>query len=199
MKFSIIIPAHNSQDFIETALGSVVEQCFTDYELIVVCDACTDRTKKIAEFYADKVLEVDYHNDGLTRNAGMDVAEGDWILFMDDDDRWLHEYVLTILDKACRYNADVVAFGFIFKSRGPVGPLMDGAHLWPNVWSKAWRREYVQQFRFKNIPMESDLHFCADALPGARVRLVDGQLYLYNYMRPGSQTELKNRMETHEG
>ena len=201
MKFSIIIPAHNSEEFIIDALASIRKQIFRDYELIVVCDACTDDTKDIARiFHADKVLEVDYHNDGLTRQAGMDAATGDWILFMDDDDRWLHEYVLTMLNDYCTDDFDVVAFGFYFRGREFVaGPMMTSVSLWPNVWSKAWRREYVKQFRFKCVPMESDFHFCRDAIPGARLRLLESPLYVYNFMRPGSQTELKNRRETHEG
>ena len=51
MKFSIIIPAHNSAGYIQNALDSVAEQTFTDYELIVVCDSCTDNTEEIAKEY----------------------------------------------------------------------------------------------------------------------------------------------------
>ena len=57
MKFSVIIPAHNEESVISKALESIKQQSFTDYELIVVCDACTDRTKEIAEkflYYLDR-------------------------------------------------------------------------------------------------------------------------------------------------
>jgi glycosyltransferase involved in cell wall biosynthesis len=43
--FSVIVPAHNSAEYIQRGLQSIVSQSFTDYELIVVCDACTDNTK----------------------------------------------------------------------------------------------------------------------------------------------------------
>lgn len=103
MKFSIIIPAYNSAGYIRKALDSIQIQSFTDYELIVVCDSCTDDTRAIAEEYGAKVEEVDCHCDGGTRNRGLDIAQGEWILFMDDDDWWLHEYVLeqlaVLLDK----------------------------------------------------------------------------------------------------
>ncbi len=198
MKFSIIIPAYNSQDYIANALISVKQQKFTDYELIVVCDSCTDFTKAIAEQYADKVIEVNYHNDGLSRQAGMDAAEGDWLLFMDDDDKWMHPYVLEFLNIHCVDDFDIVAFGFIFGRRGVVGPMMTVDSLWPNVWSKAWRAEYAKRFRFENVPMESDFRFCAAAIPGARISLLDAPLYIYNYMRKGSQTELKARRTSDE-
>ena len=46
--FSVIIPAHNSAEYIRKGLDSIKEQSFTDYELIVVCDACTDKTVHVA-------------------------------------------------------------------------------------------------------------------------------------------------------
>ena len=94
MKFSIIIPAHNAAEHIQNALDSVTEQTFTDYELIVICDSCTDNTEQIAKEYGAITEKVAYHCDGPTRSRGLDIAKGDWILFMDDDDWWLHEYVL---------------------------------------------------------------------------------------------------------
>ena len=84
MKFSVIIPAHNSAGHIRNALDSIAEQTFTDYELIVVCDSCTDNTADVAREYADIVEEVEYHADGPTRNRGIELATGDWVLFMDD-------------------------------------------------------------------------------------------------------------------
>ena len=75
MKFSIIIPAHNSAGYIQNALDSVVEQTFEDYELIVVCDSCTDNTEEIAKEYGARTVAVDYHCDGLTRNKGIEMAE----------------------------------------------------------------------------------------------------------------------------
>ena len=86
MKFSIIIPAYNAADRIHKALESVKSQAFTDYELIVVCDRCTDNTQQIAESYGARTLAVNYGRDGLTRNAGINMAQGEWLLFMDDDD-----------------------------------------------------------------------------------------------------------------
>ena len=59
MKFSLILPAYNAADRIRKALDSVKAQSFTDYELIVVCDRCTDNTKAIAESYGAKTIDVD--------------------------------------------------------------------------------------------------------------------------------------------
>ena len=98
MRFSVIIPAHNAAGHIRKALDSVRSQTFRDYELIVVCDSCTDGTQQIAREYGARTETVEYHADGMTRNRGLELAQGEWILFMDDDDWWLHEYVLEMLD-----------------------------------------------------------------------------------------------------
>ena len=91
MKFSIIMPAHNAAGFFKKALDSIEMQTYKDYELIVVCDACEDNTEEIARSYNAKVYSVDYKNEGPTRNFGLDKASGEWILWIDDDDWWLHE------------------------------------------------------------------------------------------------------------
>lgn len=199
-KFSIIIPAHNSGDFNWRAFESISKQTFTDYELIVVCDSCEDDTKEVAEVYTKNVIVIDAHNDGIARNAGIDAAKGDWILFMDDDDWWLHDYVLEILDPVCKGDSfDILCFGFIWKGIGPIAPVKENNGLWPNVWSKVWRRKFIENIRFKNVPMESDLHFTRDVIAeGARINILDTHLYYYNYMRKGSQTELAARREDEE-
>ena len=57
--FSVIVPEHNSAEFMRKGLESIKAQSFTDYELIVVCDACEDNTAEIAREYTDKVFEIE--------------------------------------------------------------------------------------------------------------------------------------------
>ena len=56
-QFSIIVPAHNSAAFLGRALGSIRRQTVSNYELIVVADACTDNTAEVAEWYTDTIME----------------------------------------------------------------------------------------------------------------------------------------------
>ena len=58
-KFSIIVPTHNSEEFMSKCLDSVVSQTCKDYELIIICDKCSDNTEKIARTYTDKVIVTD--------------------------------------------------------------------------------------------------------------------------------------------
>ena len=184
-KFSIIMPAHNAADRMRIALDSIRRQIYKDYELIVICDACEDDTAEVAREYTDKVLEVSFRNAGPTRSAGLDVATGEWILFMDDDDWWLHEYVLTQLADHLG-DEDVLAFGFVWKGRGYTAPLRPGGIYWPAVWNKCWRREAIGTTRF---PAEypDDLIFHQRMMRKAPiVKCWDMPLYYYNYWREGS-------------
>ena len=188
MTFSIIIPAHNAADRIEKTIMSVWEQSFKDWELIVVCDRCEDGTDKVAEEYgADKVINVDFGNDGLTRSAGLDAATGDWVLFMDDDDWFLQEFALREIYSNLDDNIDVLLFGFVFKHIGVAHPLREGNHIWPAVWNKCYRREYIKDLKFRNIKYESDLDWTQRMFKmGPNFRTLDEPLYYYNYLRPGS-------------
>ena len=200
MTFSIIIPAHNAEAYIERALTSIRDQSFPDYELIVVCDRCSDLTGEVAEQYgADKVIHVDHGNDGLTRNDGLVAASGDWVLFMDDDDWFLHEFALREIYSNLDDNIDVLLFGFVFKHIGVAHPLREGNHIWPAVWNKCYRREYIKDLKFRNIKYESDLDWTQRLFKmGPNFRTLDEPLYYYNYMRPGSLS-VRKEAERREG
>ena len=183
MKFSIIIPAHNSESYIHKALQSIESQTFKDYELIVVCDSCTDGTKSIAESYGAKTIDVNFHNDGLTRNTGIDNATGDWILFMDDDDWWLHEFVLEQLaEKVGKENEDILCFSFVWKDVKYCSPLSLNGTLYPAVWNKCWKREFIGNTRFPHVYSISDYYFHTEMMKkNPKLVIWDMPLYYYNY------------------
>ena len=186
--FSVIVPAHNAEAFIEKGLHSIKMQTFTDYELIVVCDNCTDKTAEIALNYADKVLIRNYGLDGLARNAGIDAAEGDWLLFMDHDDWWLHEYAFQMLHDFIMVRKDepldVVLFNFIWKGRGYC---QQTRFRTVAVWNKCWRREFVGDTRFPAKPYWSDVDFNRDMFDKMPIcTSMDHALYYYNYLMEGS-------------
>lgn len=192
-KYSIIIPAHNDEARISKALESVRMQTCHDYELIVVCDACTDGTEDVAKRYGAKTICVNYHRDGLSRNAGLDAATGEWVLFMDSDDWWLHEYVIETLDNiTAQRDFDILCFGFVWRG---VGITEQTNRIWPNVWSKLWMRSAIGSTRFNGKWSVSDMDFTNAMLrkPGIRVMSLGETLYYYNYMRPGSITETDRR------
>ncbi len=88
---SIIVPAYNQAEFLPEALESVLAQTHTRWECFIINDGSTDTTEKIAHGYVRKDARFKYvkkENGGLSsaRNTGLDLANGDWIQFLDSDD-----------------------------------------------------------------------------------------------------------------
>ena len=193
-KYSIIVPVHNSATFMQKCLESVTSQTYRDFELIVVCDACTDDSWRIAMEYADNVLFTDFGNDGPPRSAGLDVSRGEWILFLDDDDWWMHEYTLDIIDQHLSDGIDILLFGFIFATKGYAAPIRENNGIWPAVWNKCYRRTFISGTPFHNIQPTPegdapDIDWTRRIIKlGPRLATLDMPLYYYNYGRAGSQT-----------
>lgn len=196
--FSVIIPAHNAEEYIEVGLESIRTQTFQDFELIVVCDNCTDKTEQIAKVYGATTYSVSFGRDGLARDFGIEHAHGDWILFMDDDDRFLHEFCFQqIADEIARCNEqygpiDMLAFGYIFRHRGYKAPYDDELFTprIAHVWSKAWRRDLIGDARFGDAVFCSDTYFLRDMKQRVHtIGALDMPIYYYNFMRAGSQTD----------
>lgn len=190
-KFSIIVPLHNSESFCRKCLDSIKQQTFTDYELIIICDRCEDNSEAIAHEYTDKVFVTDYGNDGMARNVGLDNTQGEWILFLDDDDWWLHEYVLEqINSRVGKENEDMLCFSFIFKGWCYAQPEHPSGGMWIAIWCKCWRRSFIDSTRFPN-KYPADLYFHQDILKKhPRLAKWDMPMYYYNYMRKGSQSDI---------
>lgn len=197
MKFSVIVPAHNEQEVIAKALSSIRQQTFKDYELIVVCDSCTDNTKAIAESYEAKIIEVNVHSSGAARNAGLDAAQGDWILFCDADDWYLHEYALEILaERVGRVNEDVLVFSLIWKGVGYGPTRSPKGTIYTHVANKCWRRSSIGRTRFPEntgVVGEDACFWDKMTKKGIRIAEWDMPLYYYNYLRPGSKSVQQGR------
>lgn len=90
---SVVIPSYNREDSIVPAIESVLAQSYSDFELIVVDDASTDRTVAAMQSITDPRLKIiaQEHNAGasVARNIGIEAAQGTWIAFHDSDDIWL--------------------------------------------------------------------------------------------------------------
>ena len=107
MKFSIIVPVYNVAPYLRACLDSVVAQTFADWECICVDDGSTDGSGAILDEYAKRDARfrvIHQANAGVSaaRNAGIDLATGEWVTFLDADDmyapRWL-EVAAGIIDK----------------------------------------------------------------------------------------------------
>ncbi len=83
---SIIIPACNEENYIKNTINSIRKQSFKDYEIIIVCDGCTDKTPEIAKKLADKTVILSKRSGpSIAKNEGVKVSKGKMLLFIDAD------------------------------------------------------------------------------------------------------------------
>ncbi|PYS25413.1 MAG: hypothetical protein DMF72_01750 [Acidobacteria bacterium] len=85
---SVLIPAHNEEQFIADAIASVHSQTVNASEILVVADACTDRTSQIATELGAKVFELNRRNMAAALNVAVKASAQPWIAFLDADDIW---------------------------------------------------------------------------------------------------------------
>ena len=92
---SVIMPVYNTEKYLSEAIESVLNQTYSDFELLLINDRSTDNSKQICIDYSKKDNRIRFfdnntgeHGPGPTRNIGLDNAKGEYVYFMDSDD-WI--------------------------------------------------------------------------------------------------------------
>ncbi|WP_282121761.1 glycosyltransferase [Algibacter mikhailovii] len=104
--FSVIIPLYNKENYIEKTLKSVLNQSFKDFEIVIVDDGSTDKSLDIIEnFQANNITILKQKNSGVSiaRNKGVQVAQANFIAFLDADDLWYENHLFEL-------NKQIIAF-----------------------------------------------------------------------------------------
>ena len=115
-KISVIVPVYNVAPYLERCLDSIIHQTYDNLEIILVDDGSTDQSGAICDAWAQKdsrIRVIHQENKGLgeARNAGLDIATGSLIAFVDSDD-WLELNAYEIMEGCiARYHCDIVACG----------------------------------------------------------------------------------------
>lgn len=130
---SIILPVYNVEKYIEKAVKSVVQQTYTNFELLVINDGTKDNSiQKIEKFVTDSRIKILHkENGGLSdaRNYGLERAQGDYIYFIDSDD-WIEPNLLTLcIDKIEKESVDVVVFGYFLDTEDKNGNLISTSQV----------------------------------------------------------------------
>ena len=123
---SVVIPCYNAAPFLRETLDSALNQTRPPMEVVLIDDGSTDDSAAIAESYGDRVRVLRQENTGesVARNRGIDEAAGDWIAFLDADDRWEPERLGVFAESVEQFPEDVVcwvnaAYRFGAEERGP--------------------------------------------------------------------------------
>lgn len=191
MKTSVIIPIYKVESYLRRAVGSVIAQSHRDLEIILVDDGSPDGCPQICDELAmtdARIKVIHQANRGVSaaRNAGLDVAMGDFIQFLDGDDSLEPKAIETLLRVVVESGADLVTCGHFRTSVGADGQVLSSdpqrqcqagtfsrkAFLerfagcgylvyagWEYCWDKLFRRELIQRH---DLRFREGLRLCED-------------------------------------
>jgi len=110
-KVSVIMPAYNVETCICEAIDSVLAQTYQDFEIIVIDDGSNDNTRRILDQYAAKIKYIYQENKGVSaaRNRGIREAQGEYVAFLDADDIWFADKLMSQITIA-QQNSDISLF-----------------------------------------------------------------------------------------
>ncbi len=181
---SIIVPIYNAEQYLRRCVDSILNQEYTDFELLLVNDGSTDASGDICEEYGDRdsrVIVIQKENTGVSdsRNRALDRARGKYLQFLDSDD-WITPDATRLFVRAAEeYGCDMVISDFYrvvgerLSTKGDIeeeGVLTReefAAHMMENpadfyygvLWNKLYRRNIVEKH---NLRMDTDINWCED-------------------------------------
>lgn len=211
-RISIIIPVYNAEEYLDRCLESVFEQSFTSYEVILVDDGSTDSSPLICDRYSatdPRFRTVHKKNGGVSsaRNAGIDLAKGEYLMFLDSDDALLPDALERMMENVA--GEDMVLGGYASfiggvpekevlpvktcSYKGGDMPLFFDENIRKNCemldapWAKMLRRKTIGDLRFcEDLSYAEDklfiFHFLASC---TSVHTCSVPVYAY-HLRPGS-------------
>lgn len=145
MKFSIIVPIYNVEKYIKQCVESVLSQTYSDFELILVDDGSPDNCGNICDKYAkqdSRIKVIHKLNGGLVsaRQAGTELATGDYIACLDGDDYLSPIYCEKIASIVSQYSPDIVMFGAVYTTKG------DEKYVYPQEKEGFYNKKNIEKF-----------------------------------------------------
>lgn len=219
-KISIIVPVYNVEKYVEKCIQSLINQSYKNIEIILVDDGSNDRSNKIIDEYAkvdSRILTIHQKNKGVSaaRNAGLKVATGEYVGFVDPDDYVDYQMYETMLKKIELNMSDFAVCGFskvtelsdkeeIFEIKDEllspkkcVEDLFDfrgGYAIKPSVCNKLFRRDKIGDLKFdENIGISEDLKFVVQYILKCNSIVYVKQAFYKNLQRDGSTTRSKGK------
>lgn len=215
--FSIIIPVYNTEAYLSKCVGSVLEQTFKDYEIILVDDGSPDNCPRLCDEYEEKnkcIKTVHKKNGGLSeaRNTGIKIATGKYVMFLDSDDFWCDiDCLKKIKNKLSDKNTDILIFGkkkFYpnknyysremimcstedLSAKQTVQCLMEKNIFVACAWDKVISRELIEEKGLYFVPGQvgEDIEWCIKILLCApKIDIINECFYAYRQQNVNSIT-----------
>lgn len=217
-KISVIIPVYNVQQYLELCLEDVINQTYSNIEIILIDDGSVDASGRICDAWCQKDKRIKaYHkeNGGLSdaRNLGLEFATGQWVAFIDSDDRVSPILLQTLYENAKRYNAEISICdpvhifsnaSYKYKIDGDIR-VFDNMHaieeMWYqtsflfSAWAKLYKKSFFIEHKFKKGIIFEDVEVMHRIFEQAN-KIVYDSSQLYGYVhRENSITTKKFSMK----
>ena len=209
---SVIVPVYNVAQYLEKSIASIQQQTYQNLEIILVDDGSTDESGKIAEelALADKRVKV-YHqmNQGQSqaRNYGRDIANGQYLIFIDSDDYIHPDMIATLYQQLVREDADVSSCGvmnvysnsetpqssnidnyFVCDSKKFLSEYLVGEKIPGSICNKLIKRDIAKHLSFPKGKIYEDAYYHFDLIKVAKKYVVNTKPHYYYFHRGDSST-----------
>lgn len=197
-KISVIVPVYKVENDLNKCVDSILGQTYSNLEVILVNDGSPDNSGKICDEYAKsdkRVIAIHKENEGSScaRNAGLDIATGEFIAFVDSDD-YIDETMfekmialsskhhLDVVEIASRNFSDIVNYDNSFKIEDNISALERTISRTSfSVWRRIYRRSVVKDMRFIPKIIHQDVFYTIDVMNNvSSVGFLNSPLYIYN-------------------
>lgn len=211
-KISVIIPIYNTEKYLNRCIDSIISQSYTNLEIILVDDGSTDSCVQICDDFAkkdDRIKVIHKQNGGQSsaRNAGLDIATGDYIGFVDSDDYILQDMYERLIDAIEKDEFSVASI--MFNKVDSDGRLYPSKVAHPesvritakdyvkelmlktgdeSVCTKLFSRDIFNDLRFNEGTLNEDFLFMLKATEKFKTLSYIGELGYYYYIRGNSVT-----------
>lgn len=169
-KVSVIVPIYKVESYIRRCLDSIKAQTFQDYEVIMIDDGTPDNSARIAEEYtADPRFRLFHQNNsgvGVTRNRGIQLAQGEYLAFVDSDDAVFPDHLEKLYAAASEADADIVCCSYcccnekgehirtskltkrkgVYNAEQLIGNILRDISIRRYLWSKLWRKSLFTDY-----------------------------------------------------
>ena len=197
MKISIIIPVYNSEEYIGRCLDSILNQSFSDFEVICLNDGSSDNSLSLLKEYElkdDRIKVYSHSNMGIarTRNKGIELAKGKYIMFIDNDDFIDSNYLQTYYDTIENEKVDIVLGGYrriteknkILEIRCSKDTKW-GKFIIVAPWAKIYKKDLIDKcnIKFLDYGIGEDIYFYIQYIDNSlKVKAIDyiGYNWFYN-------------------
>lgn len=214
LKFSVIIPVYNVQDYVEKALMSVINQSYTNLEIICINDGSTDKSLEVLEKYKfkdDRIIIINQDNKGVSaaRNAGIQNTTGDYVVFLDPDDRYDLNFCEKVAQEIEQTNSDIIVCDMLrVRVDGQETfnyPIMQPEHFNDinymlafhiSACAKAFRKSFLLEHKIlfdPDLKYSEDLVFCSrNFLCNPSYSYIPERLYFYTTNRQDSAMNVED-------